>query len=41
MTKHYSFWFKQALEQEFGSINAGLESASMLQTDVNCDVAND
>ncbi|TCN75275.1 FAD dependent oxidoreductase [Vibrio crassostreae] len=39
MTKHYSYWFKQALEQEFGSINAGLKSATPLQKDVNCDIA--
>ena len=39
MTKHYSYWFKQALEKEFGNINAGLESAKPLQKDINCDIA--
>ncbi|MDP2591737.1 FAD-dependent oxidoreductase [Vibrio splendidus] len=39
MTKHYSYWFKQALEQEFGNINAGLDSAKPLPKDVNCDIA--
>ena len=39
MAKHYSYWFKQALEQEFGSIKAGLESTKPLQKDVNCDIA--
>lgn len=37
MTKHYSFWFKQAIEQEFGTQTA--PSVPTLNKDIQCDIA--